>query len=638
LGRGSTALRFLLALAFTLSIAFSAAVTASDEDIVGALIAELDSPDRFVRANAARQLAKLGPQGYAAGPALLRVLSDVEPMVCSRAIEALGAISYDEDQVIPALIPMLADSSIDVVFAAQKVLSGYDREKVAVEVGRALVSVFRAVSTGAERAMGNLGIAFEDVTPGIIEVAREGKPRERAKAIRMMGNEGQRLTGEPLSIAIEALFDADADVCLAAVESLAGNVLTDQEVVDCFAEILRDEDKDWVVRLKVADVFVELGSSEQPAAMSPDLDSLIKESEIVKQNIAQKTAQGIGNAQSREQTRDPRLWPFSETSIWNMPIGDGAVYVHAKIKPAEERGLTVDEDYIVMTPDAPVVEVHYNDAGWDSRKNRLDTSGPVLFSVPIPDDFVVHPGNWIGGTPNAALAALMPDGRTVVQSQPFARPEVGGPASSMIDPVIVDLYGDGIAGAHGGSGMSALGGTIRVGELVPGGTIRHALKVNINAPDNIYYDEETRGYRWPALTADSYAERSYGGKVPECRMGALLALPPWMNIEEMGFETEPGLILARAFQDYGAYLVDDTAWDVYAIETEWGPAGRVVDEFKEVWGFSMTPYSTDEPFARDIRLIFTNLHVVDNNGPRSIGGGGTPRQPLAPPLKDPDSK
>jgi len=26
------------------------------------------------------------------------------------------------------------------------------------------------------------------------------------------------------------------------------------------------------------------------------------------------------------------------------------------------------------------------------------------------------------------------------------------------------------------------------------------------------------------------------------------------------------------------------------------------------------------------------LHVVDNNGPSSIGGGGTPRAPVAPPI------
>ena len=29
--------------------------------------------------------------------------------------------------------------------------------------------------------------------------------------------------------------------------------------------------------------------------------------------------------------RDRRTWPFSSASIWNMPIGDGAVYNHANI-------------------------------------------------------------------------------------------------------------------------------------------------------------------------------------------------------------------------------------------------------------------------------------------------------------------
>ena len=32
--------------------------------------------------------------------------------------------------------------------------------------------------------------------------------------------------------------------------------------------------------------------------------------------------------------------------------------------------------------------------------------------------------------------------------------------------------------------------------------------------------------------------------------------------------------------------------------------------------------------------LFAALHVVDNNGPDSIGGGGTPRVPLAPPFAD----
>jgi len=100
----------------------------------------------------------------------------------------------------------------------------------------------------------------------------------------------------------------------------------------------------------------------------------------------------------------------------------------------------------------------------------------------------------------------------------------------------------------------------------------------------------------------------------------------------MAFETIPGKILARAFQKYGAYIVDDTAWDVYAIETEWSPNGRVLDEFENAWGFPFKEANLNTPWTRDMKKIFMNLHVVDNNAPGNIGGGGKPLVPLAPPF------
>jgi hypothetical protein len=194
-------------------------------------------------------------------------------------------------------------------------------------------------------------------------------------------------------------------------------------------------------------------------------------------------------------------------------------------------------------------------------------------------------------------------------------------------------------GAHGGSGLSAIGGTLRLGELTPtSGPIRHALKVNIFGKKNIFYDAETRGFRWPAKRADGYAAKNYyterkAETVKACRMGALLALPAKMNLDSLGFETKPARILAEAFQNYGAYLVDDTAWDVYAIITEWSPEGRFDDQFRKDWGFSMKESKKDTPWARDMDRIFLNLHVVDNNSATTIGGGGTPRMPLAPDFK-----
>ena len=342
--------------------------------------------------------------------------------------------------------------------------------------------------------------------------------------------------------------------------------------------------------------------------------------------------------------RDVLKWPFSSGSIWNMPIGSDADYVHAGIQRSTERGMTVDEDVIVLTPGEEMVGIYRNNAAWDRNKDRCKVEGELLFEAPIPGDFVVSPDTWDGLTPNSGLAVLMPDGRTIKQTQPFAHCQAGNTATSRYMFEDQDLYGEGMYGAHGGSRLSAIGGALRVGELVPGaGPIRHVLKVNLHGRENLYYDEETGGHRWPAPVADGGASRSYGSErtapvVKALRMGALLALPPWMDMDSLGFETEPGRILAETFRDYGAYVVDGTGWSVYAIITEWSPEGRVLDEFEDAWGFPLNEREKDSPWGRDMDRIFLNLHVVDNNGPDEVGGGGEPRAPLAPELIPPGSQ
>lgn len=340
-------------------------------------------------------------------------------------------------------------------------------------------------------------------------------------------------------------------------------------------------------------------------------------------------------------SRDPLLWPFSSTSIWNMPIGSNAEYVHAGLE--QTNSMTVDEDYIVMTPNEPLLPIYYSSAGWDRSKSRCDYEGNrKLFEAPIPKSWEVSPATWDGLTPNAGLAVLMPDGRTIKQAQPFAHCGTADePGTAMFTFADEDLYGDGIYGAHGGSGLSAVGGALRCHELTPtSGPIRHALKINLYGAKNLYFDNQTGGFRWPATKADSYAgdpNSGYGSKrttspVKECRMGALLAIPAAMKIEDLGLKTEPAKILAQAFQDYGAYVVDDTAWDVNAIVVEWGPAGRFTEEFEKNWGFKFNTDGSDE-WGQDLIKIYSNLHVVVNNTETSKGGGGTPRQPLAPMLE-----
>ena len=335
-------------------------------------------------------------------------------------------------------------------------------------------------------------------------------------------------------------------------------------------------------------------------------------------------------------TRSPLIWPFAQNSIWNMPIGSKAVYVPAKIEKSTQAGMTNDEDYIVMTPDEPLVDIYENYAGWDKNKSRCEIQGKLLFSAPIPKSFIVSPTTWDGLTPNAGLAVLMSDKKTIRQTQPFAFCDPTKGATSQYVFADQDIYGQGIIGGHGGSGLSNIGGALRLGELTPtSGAIRQAMKVNLFGRKNIYYDSKTNGFRWPAVQADGYAADNYYKDrtlaiVKACRMGALLALPAKMNLDSLGFETQPALILAEAFQNYGAYIVDDTGWNVYAIITEWSPKGRFADEFKKNWGFSFSQSSKSSPWCRDMDRIFLNLHVVDNNNSTSIGGGGTPRLPLAP--------
>jgi hypothetical protein len=361
----------------------------------------------------------------------------------------------------------------------------------------------------------------------------------------------------------------------------------------------------------------------------------------------------LSAAQSFPVSRDPLKWPFAQNSCWNMPIGSNAVYVPAGIRATANTEWRPDMDIIVMKPKARMTKIYYSNAGWGGSKNRCAaTESTPRFSVPIPDSFVI--GNEIT---NASAAFLDSNGRTVKQCQPFARCKPFDSGTSMFffnKPMTdngvlynfhdMDIYDStGEIGGHWGSKLSDLGGTIRVGEFTAG-VIRHAMKVNLNAHVYYYYDfncpgtlgfKDSCSFRWPAISVDIYATKTsgshwYAGKDPNFIMGVLLALKPSFNLDTL--RTVPGKILGKAFQDYGAYVVDDAFCDCWAPVFERGPDGNVVDEVNSRYGVNMflTPH-TDE-FWKDMVKIFENLHIIINNGPRNIGGGGTPRQPLAPPF------
>jgi hypothetical protein len=374
-----------------------------------------------------------------------------------------------------------------------------------------------------------------------------------------------------------------------------------------------------------------------PDGSRPDASVLGGDASSSRDATAAQDAQRPGDA--APSYRNPLVQPFASTSIWNLPIRSAAAYVPARIVIPTANTLKGDEDVIVLSPTSPATPIYRNTADWNANVSRCPyDAGALLYSVPLPASFVVG-DTPVSDTPNSALAVLLADGRTIKQNQPFARCTAGAPATSDDLFPDVDLYGDGTAGAHGGSWLSAIGGTLRVGELRPG-TLppRHALKLELYAAQNYYNDgQQADCYRWPATTCDGYFNDSssalkYGGTNSALRPGSLLALPASVSIASLGLTTEPAQSLAWTLQNYGAYLVDDSAWSSASICVENGPAGSFNQQFETDWGFALDTNGTTSAFAKDIAAILGALSVVDDNAAGSVGGGGTPLQPVAPPL------
>jgi hypothetical protein len=358
-------------------------------------------------------------------------------------------------------------------------------------------------------------------------------------------------------------------------------------------------------------------------------------------------------------TRDPLQQPFASWSIWNLPIGSGARYRPANIKDWTTHGVFLEEIYVFNNaPGSVPADVVGNMVGW-GEGSRCPENWPRLWGLlrhgnifggvrlRLPPDFTIADRHG-PDTPNNPAAILSPDGRQYYQTQPLTHCTNGGPWTALpYNYTIVDVDGDGIEGDQGGSGLSSIGGTIRVGEwrtARAAGTFRHALKTVLD-PDNygrgIGPDCWFPGCRWPAVTSDcSGLACGYAGGSSHAhlKMGSLLALAPRYDCASL--RTEPGRILCQTLKDYGMYVVD-SGWDPAYLPVERGPAGFADQEFRTEFGFDMEDGDPDSRWSQDWRQIVTSTHVVDNwdrtlyehvrmSGGALGAGGGTPRVPWAP--------
>ncbi len=328
-------------------------------------------------------------------------------------------------------------------------------------------------------------------------------------------------------------------------------------------------------------------------------------------------------------SRDPWLWPFEASSIWNQPIGSEAVYVDANLQDAGHVG--GDIQHVLQLNGADPARQVLGSTTFGT--GRCDGTEQLGFTVRVPDDWIVPDAGSspYGLTPNGNFAFRLPGSDTVFEGCMVSRCVAAGPVH-MPDWMkwpnnrsYQSILGDGLSGGgQGASGMSALGGTIRTGELTGTEPIRHAIKVNPYADSYCYYSSTVPGYRWPAEKADGYASTGYNGTNPALVMGSLLAIPPTVSEQSLNLTTAPGRKLFFTMQNYGVYFTEDAAWDTWDLIVE-----RDAEvEFLNEYGFSMS----SETWRVELNKLMRALKIVDNNTPTSIGGGGTPLQPAAPPF------
>ena len=408
------------------------------------------------------------------------------------------------------------------------------------------------------------------------------------------------------------------------------------------------------------------------------------------------------SAPQSEPCRDRFLWPFASSSIWNTPLGSSAVFAPAliynlsyEVGCALRTGPAAGLRYVCphwnsswlpstclqagccyqpISPDPTGIPWCYAPAGgapygfhtdpdllvhaaagdplvpWVSQGtwspgNHCTVTGAVAATVPLPDAFTTECG---GG--NNGMALLLPDNRTLLQMQPAFRLAAGTPLLALYHqgapvpfPWEMDILGEGAWGAHGGSGLSAIGGTIRLGELAPGAPpLRHALKLELFAHDYYFSNGSAAPYeqcfRWPALGCDGYAHSPasplvYNGSVPGLQPGALLALPP--GAAGLPVATAPGRLIRDALAAFGGYVVDDTATDDAALCMEAGVEAELLRDYNitvQPNAHAAGGSAATAAFYADLLHIFQALHIVANNAEGRVGGGGSPLAPLAPPI------
>jgi hypothetical protein len=286
-------------------------------------------------------------------------------------------------------------------------------------------------------------------------------------------------------------------------------------------------------------------------------------------------------------------WPFSVESPWNTSVGSRAMYARVSTPGWPPKNLT----------NAVLIRPIIVAGGTNARINLLAPEEP-----PRP---LRYPESWSPeSTPGEIVCAIFPaDNLCCEMTEPMRLPSGD---IRVRERHSMDVLGHGVGWSWPRPRViagSAFAGLIRRGELTFG--IEHALALAINAR-HINGDNGYDGHRWPGVPVAPELVRQFGTE-GNLALGALLALPPSVEVSSLGVGTAgPGFEIARALQDYGAYVVQTTDGELKLIAA--ADAGL--------------PPDIDEIMTR----LVPHLQLISNSSSRNIGGGGERRRLPAPPL------
>ncbi|MHA7287353.1 hypothetical protein ACX80I_13830 [Arthrobacter sp. MDT3-44] len=309
-------------------------------------------------------------------------------------------------------------------------------------------------------------------------------------------------------------------------------------------------------------------------------------------------------------TRVTSLHPFSSASFSNTSVGSGIQFAPAN----DQRNLDLQKEttglasarwsvrVVKATLNDPIVEVKVVSGSTWLVKHPLGTP------IRIPRDAM--PG---AGT-DQHLSVIQPDGRYMVEG--WVMKKVDDTHWTAGFAGMTDLTTDGRAFGARASGISQIHGQIRA-EEVRDGRINHALSIGIDN-DQLKHathveNGQTRNGVWPARSEDGDGTTSYTGSIP---MGSMFAIPASVDIRKLGL-TPDGLVVARALQDYGSYvLIRSGTTNLTAEPTAEALYPAKVQNIRSDWA-----------------KIRPHLRYVTNSNADTVAGGGVRRVAPLPDVK-----